>query len=123
MQPLHMLQTAALLLGVAALGGIVMTIVRLRGAPRPPSSLAMVHGLLAAAALTLLLYAWYTVGLPSLAKLATLILGAAALGGTFINIQYHSKLQPLPIPLVLVHAALAVGGFVALILSLQQTPA
>lgn len=122
MEPLMMLRTAAVLLGVAAAGGLVMTIIRVRGAPRPPSSLAMLHGLLAGAALTLLLYAWFTVGIPALAKAATVVLAAAALGGTVINIQYHSKLQPLPIPFVLGHAAIAVAGFVMLVLALQQPP-
>lgn len=120
MEPLLKLQTATILLGLAAVGGVVMSIVRLRGAPRPPSSIAMLHGLLAGAALTLLLYAWFTVGLPGLAKAATVILIGAALGGVVLNIQYHSKLQPLPIPLMLAHAALAVGGFVALLLSLRH---
>ncbi len=39
----------------------------------------------------------------------------AALGGVFMNLNYHWKLLPLPKWLVLVHAAIAVTGFVLLI--------
>jgi hypothetical protein len=38
----------------------------------------MVHGLIGAAALTLLIYAWWTVGLPAGAQLAVILLLVAA---------------------------------------------
>jgi len=51
------MQAAAVLLGAGALGGLVMAGIRLKGEARPPTWLAMVHGVLAAAALTLLIHA------------------------------------------------------------------
>jgi hypothetical protein len=79
----------------------------------------MGHGLLAGAGLTLLLYAAVTEGVPPLALAATGILIVAALIGTWINLRYHSQLRPLPIPGVLLHALVAVGGFGLLVLVLM----
>ena len=115
MEPNSSLQAATVLLGVGAAGGLVMAGIRLKGADRPPSWLAMLHGVLAAAALTLLAYAAYTVGIPPLAKYALVVLVLAALGGAAINLMYHSKMLPLPIPLVIGHALVAAVGFVLLL--------
>ena len=43
-----MLRTAVVLLAITALGGLLMAGLRFSGHPRPPSSIAMLHGLLAA---------------------------------------------------------------------------
>jgi len=115
MEPNSSLQAATVLLGVGAAGGLVMAGIRLKSADRPPSWLAMLHGVLAAAALTLLAYAAYTVGIPPLAKYAFVVLVLAALGGAAINLMYHSKMLPLPIPLVIGHALVAAVGFVLLL--------
>lgn len=115
-----MLSTAAALLGIAALGGILMTIIRLRGAERPPSSVAMLHGLLAGAALTLILYAMFADEVPGLAKLALASLVVAALIGIWLNLRFHSQLQALPIPPIFVHALFAVVGFVVLLVVVLQ---
>ena len=118
MQPYaHLLQTAALLFGIAALGGLAMAAIRLRGAPRPPAWLAYVHGLLAAAGLTLMVYAACTVGLPPMAKASLAALVLAALGGSALNLMYHQKQLPLPVPIMVGHALLAVVGFVLLFLA------
>ena len=77
----------------------------------------MLHGVLAAAALTLLAYAAFTVGIPTLAQYALAVLIVAALGGAAINLLYHSKMLPLPIPMVIGHALLAALGFVLLLMS------
>lgn len=76
----------------------------------------MLHGVLAAAALALLGYAAVTVGIPKLAQFALGLLGVAAPSGAFINLQYHAMMLPLPIPVIIVHAVLAVAGFVLLLL-------
>ena len=117
MEPNLSLQVATGLLGVGALGGLAMAGIRLTGVPRPPSWLAMLHGVLAAAALTLLIYAAMTVGIPKLAQYALGLLVIAAAGGAAINLLYHSKMLPLPIPLVLVHALVAASGFALLVVS------
>ena len=116
MNTLAMLQTSVVLLLLAALGGLVMAGIRFSGRPHPPAWLAMLHGLLAAGAMTLLLYAAFAAGLPKLAVYGLVLLILAALGGLFINLGFHWKQQPLPVPWVLAHAAIAVVGFILLVI-------
>jgi hypothetical protein len=106
-----MMTTATILLALTALGGLLMAGMRFAGADRPPSWLAMGHGLLAGAGLTLLLYAGFTVGIPSTAWIGVALLVLAALGGTYLNLAYHARLLALPKGIVVVHALLAVAGF------------
>jgi hypothetical protein len=117
MEALLIMKTACVLLAVSALGGLVMAGIRFGGKPQPPTWLAMLHGFLSAAALTLLLYAFLTVGLPALASWALLLFLIAAAGGTFLNLKYHWKMQPLPKGLIVGHAAIAVVGFVLLLVA------
>lgn len=77
--------------------------------------LAMLHGLLAGAAITLLLYAYFMVGLPALACWALLLFLIAAAGGAFLNLNYHWKMLPLPMALIIGHAGVAVAGFALLL--------
>lgn len=106
-----MLKTATVLLAMTALGGIVMAVIRFAGADRPPSWLAMAHGLLAGSGLTLLLYAGFTAGLPTSVWAGIALLVLAALGGVVLNLMYHTKLLPLPKGIVIGHALVAVAGF------------
>jgi hypothetical protein len=87
----------------------------------PPASLAMLHGFLAAAAVTLLLYAAATVRLPGMALVALAFFLAAAGGGAVLNLNYHWKQLPLPKWLVIVHAIAAVAGFALLLAATWQT--
>ncbi len=114
-EPVLIMKTASIVLAIAALGGLTMAGVRFGGKPQPPTWLAMLHGMLAAAAVTLLLYAYFTVGLPSLACWALLLFLIAAAGGAFLNLNYHWKMVPLPMGLMVVHAGVAVVGFVLLL--------
>jgi hypothetical protein len=114
MEPALMMKTALVLLTIAALGGVGMAVIRLGRDANPPSWLAMLHGLLAGSALTLLLYAYFTVGLPALAGWALLLFLGAALGGVFLNLGYHTKAVLLPKSIVVVHGAIAVVGYVML---------
>jgi len=115
MEPAQILLTATVLLAVAAAGGLVMAGIRFVGDRSPPAALAMLHGFLAAAAVTLLLYAAATVGLPRMALVALALFVAAAGGGAILNLNYHWKQLPLPKWLVLAHAGAAVLGFVLLV--------
>jgi hypothetical protein len=117
MDPSLMLRTSAVLFAITAVGGLVMAAIRFGGKPAPPSWLAMLHGLLAGAGLTLLAYAYFTATVPAFAALALLLFVIAALGGVVLNLGYHLKAAPLPIWLVLVHAAIAVVGFILLALA------
>jgi len=115
LEPLLVMKTACVLLAIAALGGLVMAGMRFSGKPQPPIALAMLHGFLSAAAVTLLLYAYCTVGLPLLAGWALLLFLIAAAGGAYLNLNYHWKMLPLPVGIIVVHAGIAVVGFVLLL--------
>jgi hypothetical protein len=122
MDALSMMKTAAVLLGIAAIGGLLMAVIRFRGADRPPTIIVMAHGLLAAAALTLLFYATATVGLPTLATMATGIFVVVAIVGAALNLMYHSKMLPLPKSPVVIHGLVAAVGYVLLLLAVMAAP-
>ena len=109
------MQTAAVLLLVSATGGAVMAVIRFAGGTNPPTWLAMLHGFLSAAAVTLLLYAAFAIGLPRLANIALVLFLLAAAGGTVLNLAYHWKSLPLPKALVAAHGAVALAGFLCLL--------
>jgi hypothetical protein len=112
-----MLRTAVVLLAITALGGLLMAGMRFSGHPRPPSSIAMLHGLLAASGLTLILYAGLAAGMPGGGWGGLVLLLLAVLGGLVLNLRYHSEGIELPVGLMLGHAAVAVAGFVVLAIS------
>lgn len=112
-----MLQVATILLAITALGGLTMAAIRFSKHVNPPAWLAMLHGLLAASGLTLLAYAVCTTDVPAGAKLGLLLFLVAAAGGAVMSLAYKWKQRLLPAWLVLVHATLAVIGFVLLALA------
>ena len=97
MEPVLIMKTASVLLALAALGGMTMAGILFSGKPQPPTWLAMAHGLLAAAAITLLLYAYFTVGLPSLACWALLLFLIAAGGGPIHGIRFGILPEVAPV--------------------------
>ena len=121
MEPASILLTSTVLLAIAAAGGLIMAGIRFVGDRQPPASLAMLHGFLAAAAVTLLLYAAATVGLPGMALAALVLFLAAAGGGVILNLNYHWKQLPLPKGLIIGHAVAAVAGFVLLLIATWAT--
>ena len=121
MEPASILLTSTVLLAIAAAGGLIMAGIRFVGDRQPPASLAMLHGFLAAAAVTLLLYAAATVGLPGMALAALALFVAAAGGGVILNLNYHWKQLPLPKGLVIGHAVAAVAGFALLLAATWAT--
>jgi hypothetical protein len=114
-EPMLMMQTATLVLTLSAVGGATMAVIRFSGKPHPPIWLAMLHGFLSAAAVTLLLYASLTTGLPGLANIALVLFVLAALGGVVLNLNFHWRAIPLPKWLVLLHAGIAVIGYLCLL--------
>ncbi len=114
------MQAAAILFGLAAVGGLVMAVLRWSGAPRPPDWLAMAHGLLAAAGLTLLIHAAFTTGLPTLAQASLGLFVIAAAGGGYINLRYHARQLALPKPWIIGHALLAVVAFALLLVAVLE---
>ena len=112
-----MLQTATIVLAITALGGLAMAAIRFGTHHNPPAWLAMLHGLLAAAGLTLVAYAAATTGVPPTALGALLLFLLAAAGGAVMSLAYKWRQRLLPAWLVLAHATLAVIAFVLLLLA------
>ena len=117
MDSITMLRTAVVLFAIAAVGGLAMAAIRFVRQVNPPAWLAMLHGLLAAAALTLVGFAAFTVGVPPVAKVGFVLLVVAAAGGAFLNLGYQWKQRLLPSVIVVVHAALAVTGLACLLVA------
>lgn len=106
----EMLQTASILLLLAALGGVAMAIRRVANKVNPPSWLAMAHGFLAAAAFTLLVYAAFQDGVPASAGTGVVILLVGAAGGIVMNLHYHLAGRLIPHWLLYLHILLGVVG-------------
>lgn len=108
---------SVVLFGIAALGGLFLAALRFmkKDLPMP---VALVHGGVAAGALVTLLVS--VVDRPDPEKgLAPIALGlfvVAALGG-FVLFSFHLRKKLLPIPLMLIHAVVAVAGYACLLLS------
>src|SRR5687768_13250214 len=113
-----LLVTVVVLFTIAALGGVAMAAIRLGSGKSPPAWLAMLHGMLGAAGLTLLAFAMFTTSLPSTAMIGGVLILLAALGGAYMNLAFHWHGRLLPKGLLFGHALLAVAGYLCLILSL-----
>jgi hypothetical protein len=111
------MQTAAIILALAALGGLTLAVIRLRGAPWPPTWMALGHGSVAALGVGWLIYVAVTTGLPTLALVALGIFILAALGGVVLFLGFHMASKPLPVPLVIGHGLIAVTAYVLLLLT------
>lgn len=114
MEAIRMLQTATYLFVLTALGGIAMGWVRFSLGKNPASWLAMAHGFLAAAGVTLLAYAVFVLDGPGMALVSLLLFLGASVGGVVLNLYFHLKEQPLPKGIVVAHAVIAVIAFVLL---------
>lgn len=115
MDTMTMLCTASALLAIAAVGGLGMAAIRFGKGRNPPAAFAMVHGLLAAAGVTLLAYAAFTSAVPTTAWLALVLLLCAAAMGAYLNLAYQWRQLRIPAGLTFVHVGLAVVGFLSLL--------
>lgn len=105
---------ALVLFAVAAVGGLVLAVMRFKGKPYPPMGLALVHGAVAAAGLVTLLVGVAGGSASGSAKTALILFVIAALGG-FGLFFHHVRKVALPIWLVVIHAAVAVIAFLLLL--------
>lgn len=119
---MDMLETSATLFGLAALGGLGMAFIRTSSKSNPPIWIAMAHGLLAAAGITLLAWAVVRIGADSYAQISLVLFLLAAAGGAWLNLRYHWRNQPLPTGFMWGHGLLAVIAFGLLLLSITSTP-
>ena len=109
---------AAVVLGLAALGGLTLAVIRLTGTPRPPTWMALRHGVVAATGLGLLISVVLSGGVAWLINVALGVLVLAALGGATIFLGFHVRNRALPIPLVIGHGLIALTGYVLLLVGL-----
>ncbi len=108
---------ALVLFAIAAIGGVILAALRLRGRADLPLGLAAVHGLVAAAGLVALIVAIAGASAAgSLPKVALVLFIVAALGG-FVLLTSHLRTKNVPVPIMLVHAAVAVVSFVLLLVA------
>jgi hypothetical protein len=112
--------TAALLFTLAGVGGATAASFPLRGIPRPPTWLALGHGVAALVSFGVLGYAASGKTLTSLEQLAAALLGLAAVGGLTMFLGFHLRGKPLPLLLVIGHGVLAVAGVALLWFSIYR---
>ena len=110
MDAMAMVKAATWLFLLAAVGGIVMAGIRFGNGRNPPVLIPYLHGLLAGAGLTLLLYAAWLGGLPASVHIAIVLLLAAAAVGTVLNLVYHWKHVPIPKGMTIAHILVALVG-------------
>jgi len=109
---------ACVMFGIAAAGGIVMALVRLGKKTNPPHWIAMLHGFIAAAGVTLLAYVTIFSHVPSTAQIGLLAFLLAAAGGVWMNLGRHQRNMLIPKSIMVGHALIAVAGFALLLLAL-----
>lgn len=113
---------SAILFALAALGGLTLAVMHFRsqGRERPPTPLAIGHGVVAAAALVLLILGVFgaPAGTSALPAIALAIFVLAALGGAYLFLGKHLRGQALPSTVVVVHGLVAVAGFLVLLVFL-----
>jgi len=107
-----LLNAAAVVFAIAALGGIVLAAHVLRG-KFAPWALSLLHAALGAAGIVLVLVTVIQ-GLRGNAALALGLFVIAALGGFFLA-SFHYRKQLPPSAVVVVHAVVALAGFGALL--------
>jgi hypothetical protein len=110
---------AAILFSLTALGGAVLASFPLRGLGRPPTWLALGHGLVAVCSFVALFYTAAS-GLAGLAQAALAVLLLAAIGGATLFLGFHLRAKPLPLVLVVGHGLLALTGVALLWYSILQ---
>ena len=112
------MQAAAIVLGLAAVGGFTLATIRMMGSPWPPTWMALGHGVAALIGLALLIKEANYPGIPQLAQVALAVLILAALGGATLFLGFHMRQRALPIPLVIGHGLIAATGYVLLLVTI-----
>jgi hypothetical protein len=113
-----MLYLPVLLFGIAAIGGVTLVSIKVRG-KTIPLWLALVHGILAAAALVILIVNVISNPGNMLMIVSLILFLIAALGG-FLLFSYQLRKKPLPNPVIGIHALVAVTGFIVLLISVSN---
>lgn len=107
-----MLKIAVVLLAIGAVGGLVMA-ARIFGGNKAPWPLSILHALLGATALILILLNVIN-GSGGILLASLVVLAIAALGGFFLA-SFHARDQLPPKGVIVIHALVAVAGFLLLL--------
>lgn len=110
---------AAILFALGALGGLVMAVRSFKG-QSIPIPLAALHGLFGASGLVLLILGVLAGLGGGTARIALIVLLVAALGGFYL-LSFHLRKAQHPRAVILVHALVAVTGFLALLTAIMQS--
>jgi hypothetical protein len=116
-----MLTYAAVLFALGALGGLVMALRAFKAQPIP-WPLAIGHGVLGASGLVLLIIGVLADVGGGTARIALGVLIVAALGGFYL-VSFHLRKEAHPKAVIVVHALVAVVGFLALLTTIVPLPA
>lgn len=115
------LMIAAVLFALGALGGLFMAVRSFSG-QSIPVPVAVAHGLAGATGLVLLLYAVVMGMGGGTARIALAVLLVAALGGFYL-LSFHIRKERHPKAVIVVHALVAVVGFLTLLTAILQSTA
>lgn len=108
-----MLNYALIAFGIAAVGGLLLAASVLRD-KFAPWALSVVHALLGATGLVLLITILMKGSAPQQVMIGFVLLLVAALGGFFLA-SFHLRKKIPPKAVVIVHAGVAVAGFLTLL--------
>ena len=109
---------AAILFALGAVGGLAMAVMSFQGKALPVP-LAALHGLFGASGLVLLIIGVLAGLGGGTARIALGILIVAALGGFYL-LSFHLKKARHPRAVIVVHALVAVTGFLTLVTAILQ---
>lgn len=109
---------AAVLFALGALGGLAMAVMSFQGKSLPVP-LAVLHGLFGATGLVLLIVGVLAGLGGGTARIALGILIVAALGGFYL-LSFHLRKARHPRAVIVVHALVAVIGFLTLVTAIIQ---
>ncbi|MGH8506720.1 MAG: hypothetical protein ACRETM_12275 [Stenotrophobium sp.] len=107
-----MLNYALIVFAIAAVGGLILAASVLRD-KFAPWALSVVHALLGATGLVLLIALLLQGGAPQKVLIGFVLLLVAALGG-FLLASFHLRKQLPPKAVVVIHAGVAIVGFLTL---------
>jgi disulfide bond formation protein DsbB len=112
---------AAILFALGALGGLYMAMRSFKG-QSIPVPVAVLHGLFGASGLVMLLVGVLAGLGGSTGTIALVILLTAALGGFYL-LSFHIRKQKHPRAVIVIHALVAVCGFLTLLTAILQAQA
>lgn len=108
-----MISSAIIILAITAVGGLILATKVLSG-KQAPWFLSIIHALLGATGLILLSIAAVDSGWPGRLSASLALLVVAALGGFYLA-SFHLRGKVSPKGIVLIHAGVAVAGFLSLL--------